>query len=646
MGAQREASFAEVIGGQRPLRAFRRLADAQQLVQVPIGHDLEAERVVVLDPQAIQVVIRLDQVRRHHGPIQDGHAAQEQEIVAAGRQVLVVHRRLAGFRIDDELAGQRVAARRLHILKRDLAGLQPVAGHADAAGGDSPVGGAEVILIQLLEDFGFQPDQSLVTRRRRQDLGVQHDSTLLPHVVVHPFGVDDPVALAKDDVAFQVEFQRRLFGLQFLAGRLAAEIQRIQAGGPDDDPVGLDVDLAVRQTRHVLDSGDHHVDPRRDRGDRLAAVRAGEHFALHPHVAARADDDPPHRGWRVGLGSRHRFVGRARRRRGRSGGRPQRRPGHGTLRRPGDARRCGGRRRHPAGQPGRVLGQLNMTVCVRLASLPATQVNVGLDGGFESGAGRLHADLGRRVEAAEPLVGAHGIGTAVRLAMSRAGILGFHRHVAFQVSQHAAKFPVPGVRPLDPQHGFFAARGQIRLDDLAVAAEHPDLVFAFLPPIGLARRGRDLGTLPRQGQGDLGGKADGGQQRDCGPNHPARTANAGAGPRPCARKRPVNKTDGRLQCQGILACSKTSAVGHALATVGAGIATSFRPRKDETQLPSGRDYRHLQGPKQAGFTRGASGASGVLRRVSSRAFDCKQSRLTASRRRRCFPATPTPSACR
>ena len=48
--------------------------------------------------------------------------------------------------------------------------------------------------------------------------GVEHGAHLVPHVVVHAVGVDHALALAEDDVAFHVDFQRGLLVL----GRLAA----------------------------------------------------------------------------------------------------------------------------------------------------------------------------------------------------------------------------------------------------------------------------------------------------------------------------------------------------------------------------------------------------------------------------------------
>ena len=214
--------------------------------------------------------------------------------------------RLAGGRIEHRLAGQRIDHRLLEVLEVDVAGLEAVAWLAHPAGGEEGVLGEVVVRGGLLEHVGVQPQQPLVAPHRREHVGVEHRADVVRHVVVHPVGVDRPLALAEDDVPFEVEFQRRPLVLE---GR-PAHVQPLQAAGPDHHAVGRDVDRAhVADPRKAAAGVDDHVHAGVDPGDLLVGVGIGAELAVDGDVAAGEDADPPHPAGR--RRNRLRFAGMA-----------------------------------------------------------------------------------------------------------------------------------------------------------------------------------------------------------------------------------------------------------------------------------------------------------------------------------------------
>ena len=81
-GAEAEAALAQVVEVEVPLDACRRF-DAEQLERVELEQRLEAEDRVVADADVVDVVARLFQVGRERRPVEDGHAADVQEVVLA-----------------------------------------------------------------------------------------------------------------------------------------------------------------------------------------------------------------------------------------------------------------------------------------------------------------------------------------------------------------------------------------------------------------------------------------------------------------------------------------------------------------------------------------------------------------------------------
>ena len=124
---------------------------------------------------------------------------------------------LARDGIDFRRAGQRVDHRALDVLEVHVFSLHPVAGVFHAAAGDERVVREKVVGARLPHDVGPQAQQAAVAGHRREDVGLQHGADLVVHVVVHPLGMDHALALAEDDVAFHIDFQRGFLTLQALA---------------------------------------------------------------------------------------------------------------------------------------------------------------------------------------------------------------------------------------------------------------------------------------------------------------------------------------------------------------------------------------------------------------------------------------------
>ena len=86
------------------------------------------------------------------------------------------------------------------------------------------------------------------------------DADLPADVVEHAVGVDGAVALAEDDVAFHVDFERHVAGLR-RAAEAAAGVE-----APDHDAIGFDIDVAERAER--VRAGHRPRDPARRRSRR------------------------------------------------------------------------------------------------------------------------------------------------------------------------------------------------------------------------------------------------------------------------------------------------------------------------------------------------------------------------------------------
>ena len=115
----------------------------------------------------------------------------------------------------------------------------------------------------------------------------EHRADAVGHVVVHPVGIDDPLALAEDDVALHVELQRHALVLR-RSGR--SRSGSVRAGGPDHQPIGRDVDRA-----DLAAAGPSTITftPESITAIHWLPRRIGKPLGLHGHVAAREDADSP-----------------------------------------------------------------------------------------------------------------------------------------------------------------------------------------------------------------------------------------------------------------------------------------------------------------------------------------------------------------
>ena len=122
---------------------------------------------------------------------------------------------LAGDGIDRRRAGERIDERLLQVFERDVVGREGVAGFFEAAGGDQAVLGDEVRAVELPNGRGPEPHEARGTGSCRpggtgvSSSALRIDADLAADVVEHAVGVDGAIALAEDDVAFHVDFERR-----------------------------------------------------------------------------------------------------------------------------------------------------------------------------------------------------------------------------------------------------------------------------------------------------------------------------------------------------------------------------------------------------------------------------------------------------
>ena len=131
-------------------------------------------------------------------------------------------------------------------------------------------------LVELAEGGGAEADEARVLvvaglRDGGEQLGVEDRADLAADVVEHAVGVHRAIALAEDDVAFHVDFER-------VAGLLRGAAQSgVGVDAPDDDAVGFDVDVAERAERLreavAAEALDDDVDAAADDDDRFAGGR-------------------------------------------------------------------------------------------------------------------------------------------------------------------------------------------------------------------------------------------------------------------------------------------------------------------------------------------------------------------------------------
>ena len=291
-------------------------------------------------------------------------------------------------------------------------------------------------------------------RHRREHVGVEHRAHVVGHVVVHPVGVDDPLALAEDDVALHVELQRRALVLR----RSARQVGLLQAGGPDHQPIGRDVERADLAAAMSVDDDVH---PGIDHRDPLVAGRIGEPLGLHGHVAAGKDANPPPpaddvAGPRAPAGRRH----------------------AAPASRPAPATRHRARASCPPAWPGRpAAGRGELRLLHRRP--PAVFARFG--------APPLHAPpIDRRQH-----VRLAGRRSPLGPARRRCCRSGHHvwsvnrgaRPTAGDTSTSPSRYAMTlsgrgsvGLGPVDPQDGLAAAGVALALLNHAVAAEHPNFV--------------------------------------------------------------------------------------------------------------------------------------------------------------------------
>ena len=183
-------------------------------------------------------------------------------------------------RIDDRGTGDRIETGVLVILIFDRSDLKPVTGPPEPTGGEIAFFGKEMAFAVLLDRLGSQTQQSFVIRDRREHFGVEDQPDLVANVVVHPVGVNDPFALAEDDISFQVHFQRDFVRL----GVFSLKIENTL--GPEDQAVGRNVDRA--ETGQPVDD---QIDSGGDDPDRLVGVRASRPFDVDRGVAPGENPD-------------------------------------------------------------------------------------------------------------------------------------------------------------------------------------------------------------------------------------------------------------------------------------------------------------------------------------------------------------------
>ncbi len=121
---------------------------------------------------------------------------QIDEAAVAADDAITDFNRLLCHRID----GSFGLVRELHLFV-----LQPIPWHAHTTGGQRRIKRDELAVRHLLQHFALRRIKPSYSGIGVIAFGIQDHAVLASHVVVHRVGVDDALALAKDNVAFEVD---------------------------------------------------------------------------------------------------------------------------------------------------------------------------------------------------------------------------------------------------------------------------------------------------------------------------------------------------------------------------------------------------------------------------------------------------------
>ena len=296
---------------------------------------------------------------------------------------------------------------------------------------------------------------------------------MLRRVVVHALGVDDPLPLSEDDIAFQIELQGEVFG------RVSLPVldQTSQRWPPDDNAIGFENHLPDLADGGALDTFDDGADALSDDVDLLLRGRTGTRFELDGDIRARKNLDAPtsrdQRG--ASLDRSHLFF---------------------------------------------LLQEADVTIRRRLfATRPfrsCIDVGQGRGNGLRPSDDEFESDLSE--EPAEVGLVAHIDATTGRRTVA---------HVFFEVREHF-RGERPGGLAIDPQDGPLPQEFGGPLPQPTIALENDHLVSAFFPlsrPVGMDLDRRlpvAAGKLPVGGRGlsDQRGRVEADGER-CGERHPS-----------------------------------------------------------------------------------------------------------------------------
>ncbi len=119
-------------------------------------------------------------------------------------------------------------------IEEDVAGLEPVAGDSESTGRRPGVLCVEVVVALLPNLLGPNSQRHKSSGDLRQQVGIDHQCASFACVVECSTGTNDVASLAQFDVAFEVDLDAAVDGLEELRRDLLVVVHL----GPDDGTVG------------------------------------------------------------------------------------------------------------------------------------------------------------------------------------------------------------------------------------------------------------------------------------------------------------------------------------------------------------------------------------------------------------------------
>ena len=202
-------SQTEIIDIKIPINARWCILPTEHLKCVPTCKNLSTENLIIFDFQIINIESGLCCVRRKHGPPEDWNTTERYSVPSALYKLLMLYRWLARKRVNHWHA-ERARKRDLLIRKRQFTRTKLPRWYAHTTCREPAPLGNETTPINLAKDVCSQANKASVTINRSENGSACNNTTGSRDIIKHAHCFDHTLPLPKNDIAFHIQFQRRI----------------------------------------------------------------------------------------------------------------------------------------------------------------------------------------------------------------------------------------------------------------------------------------------------------------------------------------------------------------------------------------------------------------------------------------------------